>query len=126
MQDDTIARRRRYSAEFKALVVAECEAPGASVAQVARAHGINDNIVHGWRKLARQRGQAAAAPVVAATAQVDSASGFVPVSIPLAPTADALSRGIEVDLRRGALTVHIVWPLAAAADLAAWMRELLR
>jgi transposase len=126
MEEDTIARRRRYSAEFKALVVAECEAPGVSVAQVARAHGINDNIVHGWRKLARQRGQAAAAPVVAATAQVGSASGFVPVSIPLAPAVDALSRGIGVDLRRGALTVRIVWPVAAAADLAAWMRELLR
>jgi transposase len=122
MEDDKIARRRRYSAEFKAQVVAECEAPGVSVAQVARAHGINDNIVHGWRKLARQRGESVAAPVVAAPA------GFVPISIPLAPTpaVPADARGIEVDLRRGSVTVRINWPLAAAADFSAWMRELLR
>ena len=40
--------------EFKAQVLAECEVPGASVAKVAMSHGINTNVVHGWRKLARQ------------------------------------------------------------------------
>jgi transposase len=46
-------RRRRYSRELKTQILAECDAPGASVAQVAMLHGINANIVHGWRKLAR-------------------------------------------------------------------------
>lgn len=45
--------RRIYSDEFKAQVMAECEEPGASVAKVAMSHGINDNVVHRWRQLAR-------------------------------------------------------------------------
>jgi transposase len=35
-------------------------------------------------------------------------------------------RGIEVELRRGALTMKLTWPLSAASDFAAWSRELLR
>jgi transposase len=31
-----------------------------------------------------------------------------------------------MELRRGATTMTITWPLAAAVDCAAWMRELLR
>ena len=53
MASEHTARRRRYSQEMKARVLAECEVPGASVAKVAMSHGINANVVHGWRKLAR-------------------------------------------------------------------------
>jgi transposase len=34
--------RRRYGAQFKAMVLAQCDEPGMSVAQVAMSHGIND------------------------------------------------------------------------------------
>jgi transposase len=37
------------------------------------------------------------------------------------PAAD-----IRIEMRRGATAVHVAWPLAAAADCAAWLRELLR
>lgn len=47
-------KRRQYSAAMKAQVVAECGEPGASVAKVAMAHGINANVVHRWRQLARE------------------------------------------------------------------------
>jgi transposase len=33
---------------------------------------------------------------------------------------------IRMELRRGATNMAITWPAAAAADCAAWMRELLR
>ena len=33
--------------------MAQCDAPGASVAKVAMAHGINANVVHRWRQLVR-------------------------------------------------------------------------
>ena len=46
--------RRRYSAELKAQVLAQCDVPGASVAQVAMSHGINANVVHRWRQLVRE------------------------------------------------------------------------
>ena len=40
--------KRRHSAEFKARVVAACQARGASVAGVALAHGVNANLVRKW------------------------------------------------------------------------------
>jgi transposase len=47
--------RRRYSVAEKLSILEEIRRPGASVADVARAHGINHNVVFGWRRLA-QRG----------------------------------------------------------------------
>lgn len=44
------ASRRRHSAEVKAKVLAACDEPGASVAAVAHAHGLNANLVHKWRR----------------------------------------------------------------------------
>jgi transposase len=113
---DKVVRRRQYSAAFKVQVVGECEAPGASVAKVALAHGINSYIVHGWRKLVR--GPAAV--------QVQQATQFVPVTIAPAPGGASLRQGIEVELRRGAVAMKITWPAAGAADFAAFTRELLR
>ncbi|MBK6594232.1 MAG: transposase [Burkholderiales bacterium] len=40
--------RRTHSPEFKARVLAACSQPGASIAAVALAHGINANVVHKW------------------------------------------------------------------------------
>jgi transposase len=45
-----LVRQRRSIAE-KRRIVEETLAPGASVARVARAHGVNANQVFGWRRL---------------------------------------------------------------------------
>jgi transposase len=45
------AKRQRRSTELKRQIVEATLVPGASVAQVARAHGVNANQVFGWRKL---------------------------------------------------------------------------
>jgi transposase len=116
MTSEKTRTRRRYGADFKAQVLAECDAPGASVAKVAMAHGINANVVHGWRKLVRGAGQA----------RVMSVPEFVPVALPVAPMPPVAESGIHVELRRGALTMKITWPPSATADFAAWTRELLR
>ena len=72
MTSDKTTTRRRYGADFKALVLGDCDAPGASVAKVAMSQGINTNVVHGWRKLAREAGGAS----------VVSSHEFVPVALP--------------------------------------------
>ena len=54
MTSESGKTRRRYGSQFKSMVLAQCEEPGMSVAQVAMSHGINDNVVHRWRQLARQ------------------------------------------------------------------------
>ena len=55
MTSESGKTRRRYGAQFKAMVLAQCDEPGMSVAQVAMSHGINDNVLHRWRQLARQQ-----------------------------------------------------------------------
>ena len=114
MEAEQSRKRRRYSRELKAQILAECDAPGASVAKIAMSHSINANILHGWRKLARR-----AEPAMVR-------QEFVPVAV--APTTQGHpdERGIELELRRGAVTIKLLWPMSAAAELAAFTRELLR
>ena len=117
MTSEKTASRRRYSLDFKAQVLAQCDVPGASVAAVAMSHGINANVVHGWRKLAREAGSDPA---------TTKALEFVPVQVAPIVVPPAADRGIEVELRRSAVTMKIIWPASAAADFAGWARELLR
>lgn len=117
MASDRAATRRRYDDEHKAQVIAECAAPGASVAKVAMLHGINANVVHRWRQLARE----ARAPAPTPT----PTSEFVAVSLAPPPAAEP-ARDIQVQLRRGATAMTITWPVSASAEFAGWMRELLR
>jgi transposase len=42
--------RRQHARALKAQVLAACAEPGASVAAVAQAHGLNANLVHKWRR----------------------------------------------------------------------------
>lgn len=49
-----VPQRRRHAVEEKRRVVEETLQPGASVARVARAHGVNANQVFAWRRLYRQ------------------------------------------------------------------------
>ena len=51
------APRRRHSKLLKAQVLAECSEPGASVAAIAQAHGLNANLVHKWRRAPRRSSQ---------------------------------------------------------------------
>ena len=128
MAAERVVLRRRHSAELKTLVLEQCAAPGASVAKVAMSHGVNANIVHGWRKLARERGSAALWPPGPATLPGKTAASeprIVPVCMAQATSAPA-PVDIQIELRRGAAALKITWPIAAAAECAAWMRELLR
>jgi transposase len=43
-------KRRRYSKELKARIVAECLKPGASVSRISLDNGLNTNMVRRWRK----------------------------------------------------------------------------
>ena len=46
-------RRRRWPKEAKAAMVAETYAPGVSVSEIARRHGVAPSQLFAWRKLAR-------------------------------------------------------------------------
>ena len=129
MAEERQVLRRRHSAQLKAMVLEQCAAPGASVAKVAMPHRLNANIVHGWRKLARERDVAAVVPAAIAAAVPAKPAAGMPqfVAVSLTPTpSPPVPPDIQIELRRGATAVKITWPIAAAADCADWMRELLR
>ena len=126
MTAERVVLRRRHSAELKTLVLQQCGAPGASVAKVAMSHGVNANVVHGWRKLARERDGIALVPPSSATLSAKMAASvpqFLPVSVMQATSPPAPS-DIQIELRRGATAMKITWPITAAAECAVWMREL--
>jgi len=108
--------RRRYAAHFKAQVVSECAARGASIAAVALAHGLNANLVHKWRRRAMRTD--------AAAVSVREVGSFI--SLTMAPGAAPAPADIRIELRRGCTAVHVSWPASAANDCAAWLRELIK
>ena len=116
MGSEKTATRRRYGADAKARVLAECDVAGASVAKVAMAHGINANVVHRWRQLARE----SEVPVRAVNTE------FVPVALPAQPDPAPVVGDIRIELRRGAVAMTVVWPVSATTEFAGWIRELLR
>ncbi len=124
MASDSRVRRKRHSAELKAQILAECAAPGASVARVAMSHGINANVVHRWRQLARMS-DTASTHLPIATSRPATDAAFVPVAV-IEPMGAVKTGDVRIELRRGPKALTIRWPVSAAADCAAWLRELLR
>lgn len=117
------APRRRHGEDLKKQVLAECAQPGASVAAVALAHGLNANLVHKWRRGRGHRRHGAAPTVVS-----QGAGEFVELQLP-APSSEppcAMAPDIRIELRRGATAMNIAWPATAAGECAAWLREWLR
>ena len=118
-------RRRKHSAEFKAKVISACRRPGVSISAVALAHRLNANLLRRWVVAAEQAPAAKPlAPVRAAPARsmVDSRT-CIPIQ---GESSVVTSQQITIELRRGTTVVKVGWPLAAAAECAAWLRELLR
>jgi transposase-like protein len=112
-------RRRRYSAEFKAEAVAACQQLGVSMASVALTRGLNANLLRRWVVEAEKTGSVA---VSSHRAPVESSSGFVPVPLISSPT----ERAIRIELRSSSGVVIVQWPVSAASECAALLRELTR
>jgi len=120
-QGETGERRRTRSLDERKRIVEEALAPGASVAAVARRHGLNANLVFKWirrsregwrdrrRELAKERPGTVGAP---------EATGptFVPVKLlelsaapapPLAEVATKPRRETRRTVRRGAMEISL-------------------
>jgi len=129
MEETKRVPRRPHSEELKARVLTECMQRGASVAKVAMSYGLNANLVHKWRRAVQtvQATQATTTRPAAIALPQGGTGGFVALAMPSQAAAGAvLLADIRIELRRGATTMAVTWPTAAAADCAAWMRELLR
>lgn len=95
-------------------MVAQCNEPGASVAKVALAHGINANVVHRWRQLAREgkadapkTGEFIALALIVGSLHVQSAVLVEPCN---RACLDWSSRSLE-DVSQVPAQVFRCWPL---------------
>ena len=87
------------------------------------ANGINANLLRRWVRIAETAptiGLQDALP--APQLQVQAPPAFVPMQLPAKPAA----ADIRIELRRAATSITVTWPVDAAGECAAWMRELLR
>jgi transposase len=84
-------RRRRWSAEEKARIVAETLEPGARVAEVARRWQLCPQQVFGWRREARHEGS-----VVCAEPGSPTKVDFVPIIAEAPPTEPSLRAAATV------------------------------
>ena len=68
-------RYKRHSPEFKRAVVEQTLELGASVARIAREHGLNANQVFAWRRQFRAGGLDGVTPALLAVEVVESTAG---------------------------------------------------
>jgi transposase len=80
-------RRRSWSDDEKRRIVAETLCPGASVADIARRHGMNANLLFNWRRTARARCSACTGTTAPAERThpdpmaAPSDNGFMPIGV---------------------------------------------
>lgn len=98
--------RRRFSPEFKARVVQECQQPGNSTAGVAQKHQLNANLIHKWRRSMLKSKSQAFVPLPAPSANRYSARDHDTVRF-------KLTNGVVVD-----------WPTNCILDSVAWLKAL--
>ncbi len=119
--------RRFYSPEFKLMLVLLALQPGATVADIARRHQVNDNILFNWIRLYRREGRVTRRQPVTVLSQTQPA--LIPVQITqqvaLAPPSDILasveSCRCEVAFARG----HLILTAPSTELLAALVHELI-
>ena len=116
-------RRRHHPEEFKQAVIEACCEPGASVAGIAMANGVNANQVRRWM---RERGIEVPKRRLLMPA-VEPVPAMAPefVQVPIAP-GESASRDIRIEIRRGNAAIKVEWPVQASGDCAAWLRDWLR
>jgi transposase len=113
-------RRRAWTAEQKAGIVAESYESGGGVSAVARRHGLTPQQLFGWRRAAQRR------------AAGESGVAFAPVIVessrPGPAVAGALARPSDgvptMEIVIGAATIR-VWPGSDAGTLHAVLRAVL-
>jgi len=93
-------RRRHWSDEAKARIVAESELPGAMVSQVARRHDVLPSQIYAWRKAAREGSLVLTGGPAFATVEIAS---------PLPPGTKPEQAGVApmIEIEAGAIAVRI-------------------
>ena len=103
-----VERRRQWTLEEKAALMAEVEAAGGQVSVVARRHGISKSLLYNWRSAWR-----AAAGAAAARASSAVSAGFIQLGVvaePMEPVPAACPRGAGLSLAERVGVIEIDLP----------------
>ena len=100
--------RRKYTIAEKRAMVEETKRRGASVADVAQRHGVNANLLFGWRRLYQQgvlveeelSGKATLLPVKVSTPTL-TPTERAKAATPKAPAKEPSSGSIEIEFAGG-------------------------
>jgi transposase len=108
-----VERRRRWTPEQKAALVAEVEAEGGQVTEVARRHGISTSLLYNWRSAWKAatvavRGSAVRSAEFVQLAVVTDASGDSPT--PPLTTGAVCQRGAGLALAERVGVIEIDLP----------------
>jgi transposase len=113
-------RRRRWSADEKARIVAETLVPGARVSEVARRWQVCSQQVFGWRRAMRQD-----LPSVAKTTTPPATPSFVPIvseAIPATTVQRTASAAPGIEVKLAGAVVRVSSGMDDAAQLTAVLR----
>lgn len=96
-------KRRTYSAEFKELLVQEAEGSGRSIASIARDHGINQNLLHNWKRQHHRKKTETGILPAAINSPADPNPCFIPIrlepqAINLSPSPSVI-QNIKLQIR---------------------------
>ena len=110
--------RRTHSSEFKAQVLAACQQPGASIAAVSLAHGLNSNVVHKWLAGIGMKRFGQGLPAKSEPAPVAPLQ-FLPVGLAAnGHDRNSCAQDIRLDLDLGALQIKLHCAHGAGASVA--------
>lgn len=113
-----VERRRTWTPEQKAALMAEVAAEGGRVAPVARRHRISESLLYNWRAAWR----------AAASAAMDDTAGFVPIGLIAAPAPMPAERPVPTANGSGSIEIvladGILLRVGTAVDEAALSRVL--
>jgi transposase len=113
-------RRRRWSVDQKARIVAETLEPGARVAEVARRWQLCSRQLFGWRRAARRD-----VPARSTKSTGSVAPGFVPIvtdPVPLETIPHAEATAPVIEVRLAGAVVRVASGMDDAAQLTAVLR----
>jgi len=112
-------RRRRWSADEKARIVAETLVPGVRVSEVARRWQVCSQQVFGWRRAMRQD-----LPSVPGEPTVPSTPSFVPIVSGATPvtTVRHAAPAPEIEVKLAGAVVRVLSGMDDAAQLTAVLR----
>jgi transposase len=92
-----------------------------SIAAAAMARSINANLLRRWITEAEAEGDG----IVQGTHEASSPPIDAFIALP-APTRSQTSSPVQIEVRRGSLTVIVQWPTSALHECTVWLREVLK